>query len=126
VLLIAAILDDPTMHSLRAVAREYGMAVLIEAHDERELERALHLSPELVGINARDLKTLAVDLATVERLMPLVPPGTLRVAESGIQSIEDLKRVRAAGADCVLVGEALVRSTDPEATLRGWKEALRA
>jgi indole-3-glycerol phosphate synthase len=99
--------------------------VLLEVHDERELERALPLEPELLGVNARDLRTLQTDPAVVERLLPLVPKGMLRVAASGIQSIDDLKRVRAAGADVVLVGETLVRDPDPAATLRAWKEALR-
>jgi len=125
VLLIAAILEGGDLQRLRNAARELGLAVLLEVHDERELERALPLEPELLGVNARDLRTLAVDLATVERLLPLVPAGPIKVAESGIRGVEDLRRVRAAGADAVLVGEALVRNGDPEATLRSWKEALR-
>jgi indole-3-glycerol phosphate synthase len=126
VLLIAAILDDATLARLRTLCREYGVAVLIEAHDESELERALAQEPELIGVNARDLTTLQTDLATVERLLPRVPKGPIRVAESGIKTIDDLKRVRAAGADCVLVGETLVKSTDPATTLKGWREALNA
>lgn len=125
VLLIAAILDDAQLARMRALAKEYGIAVLLEVHDERELDRALPLEPEMVGVNARDLRTLTTDLAVVERLLPRVPKGTLRVAESGIRGAEDLLRVRAAGADVVLVGEALVRAPDPAATLKHWKEALR-
>jgi len=125
VLLIAAILDDATLIRLRGLAKEYGIAVLIEVHDEAELDRALPLEPEMLGVNARDLKTLVTDLASVERILPRIPKGTLRVAESGIRSIDDLKRVRAAGADVVLVGETLVKSSDPAATLAAWKEALR-
>jgi len=125
VLLIAAILDDATLARLRGFCKEYGAPVLIEVHDERELDRALPLEPELLGVNARDLSTLVTDLGTVERLLPRVPKGPLRVAESGIRTADDLKRVRAAGADAVLVGETLVRSADPGATLRGWKEELR-
>ena len=78
--LIAAILDDATLARLRALAKEYGIAVLVDVHDERELERALPLEPELLGVNARDLRTLQTDLAVVERLLPLVPKGVLRVA----------------------------------------------
>lgn len=125
VLLIAAILDDATLTRLRALAKEYGIAVLLEVHDEHELERALPLEPELIGVNARDLRTLQTDLSVVERLLPRVPKGVLRVAESGIRGTDDLKRVRAAGADVVLVGETLVKSADPAGTLRAWKEALR-
>jgi indole-3-glycerol phosphate synthase len=130
VLLIAAILDDATLARLRGFCREYGAPVLIEVHDEHELERALPLEPELLGVNARDLRTLVTDLRTVERLLPRIPSapgggGPLRVAESGIRGADDLKRVRAAGADVVLVGESLVRSADPAATLRAWKEELR-
>ena len=98
--------------------------MLIEVHDERELERTLPLAPDLVGVNARDLKTLTIDLATVERLLPRVPQGMLRVAESGIKTLADLERVRAAGADCALVGETLVRAADPAAVLRGWRSGL--
>jgi indole-3-glycerol phosphate synthase len=125
VLLIAAILDEPTLARLRELAREYGIPVLLEVHDEQELERAVALEPELLGVNARDLRTLHTDLGVVERLLPRVPPGPLRVAESGLRTADDLKRVRAAGAQAVLVGETLVRAPDPAATLRAWKAELR-
>ncbi len=125
VLLIAAILDDATLRRLMECCAHYGLAVLLEVHDERELERAAVLNPDLIGVNARDLSTLRVDLATCERLLPRIPPGALRVAESGIKNIADLQRVRAAGADAVLIGETLMRSADPAGTLRTWQEALR-
>jgi indole-3-glycerol phosphate synthase len=124
VLLIAAILAPHELDQLRRCARDLGLAVLVEVHDERELDLALSLEPELVGVNARDLTTLAVDIATVERLMPRVPTDVVRVAESGIKSLADLQRVRAAGASCALIGETLVRARDPAAVLRGWKAAL--
>jgi len=124
VLLLPAILEPGELAVLRNVARELGLAVLLEVHDERELELAIPLEPELFGVNARDLKTLKVDLATVERLLPRIPTGPIKVAESGIRGVDDLKRVRAAGAEAALVGETLVRSEDPEATLGAWKEAL--
>ena len=125
VLLLPAILAPGELATLRNVARELGLAVLLEVHDERELDLAVPLEPELLGVNSRDLTTLQVDLATVERLMPKVPAGPIKVAESGIRGVDDLLRVRAAGAEAVLVGETLVRSDDPEGTLRAWKEALR-
>jgi len=126
VLLIAAILPDAELRSLRECARELGLAVLLEVHDERELERALAVEPELLGVNARDLRTLTVDLTTIERLMPRVPKDLPKVAESGIRTLDDLRRVRAAGADAVLIGETLMRAADPAALLRAWKEALHA
>jgi indole-3-glycerol phosphate synthase len=128
VLLLAAILEPRILRDLRARARDLGFAVLLEVHDERELDLALPLEPELLGVNARDLRTFEVDLATVERLLPLVPhgdDGPIRVAESGLRTLADVRRVRDAGADAVLVGEALVRDASPAATLRAWKEAFR-
>ncbi len=128
VLLLAAILEPPVLRDLRARARDLGLAVLLEVHDERELDLALPLEPELLGVNARDLRTFEVDLATVERLLPLVSGGSegpIRVAESGIRALADVRRVRDAGADAILVGEALVRDADPAATLRSWKAAFR-
>lgn len=126
VLLLAVCLPDPLLGELRACAREAGLAVLLEVHDERELERAAAVDPDCIGVNARDLRTFHVDLATVERLLPLVPPGVARVAESGIRGAAELARVRRAGADAALVGEALMRAPAPEATLRAWREALDA
>jgi indole-3-glycerol phosphate synthase len=125
VLLLPCILDDQQLADLHACASELGLAALVEVRDEDELERALGLDPDLVGVNARDLSTFQVDLATVERLLPLVPQDILRVAESGIRGLDELRRVRAAGADAVLVGEALMRAHDPEATLESRREALR-
>jgi indole-3-glycerol phosphate synthase len=127
VLLLAAILQPGELATLRNIARDLGLAVLLEVHDERELDLAASLEPELLGINARDLATFEVDLATVERLLPLAPAGPkapILVAESGIRGIDDLRRVRAAGAEAVLVGEALVRSGDAGKTLAEWKAAL--
>ena len=126
VLLLPAIVEAGELRALRDAARGIGLAVLLEVHDERELDLALPLEPDLLGVNARDLRTFEVDLATVERLLPLVTNGSVRVAESGLRTIDDVRRVRDAGADAVLVGEALVRDADPAATLRAWKEAARA
>lgn len=125
VVLTAAILDDPTLTRLRAIAKEYGITVLLEVHDERELERALVLEPELVLVNARDWRTQQVDVTVFDRLLARVPKGILRVAEGGLGTVDALKRVRATGADVALVGEELVRDADPAATLQAWKSALR-
>ncbi|MCW2784089.1 MAG: indole-3-glycerol phosphate synthase [Marmoricola sp.] len=116
-LLIVAALDDAALTDLHATARGLGLTVLVEVHDAPELERALAIGAELVGVNARNLKTLAVDPATFGRLAPLVPDGVVKVAESGITGLDDASRYAAEGADAVLVGEALVKNGDPEAAV---------
>jgi indole-3-glycerol phosphate synthase len=113
VLLIVAALDDDTLRRLHDEARELGLTVLVEVHDEAETERAVALGAELVGVNARNLKTLAVDDSTFGRLAPLVPDDRVLVAESGISGPPDVKRFVAEGARVVLVGEALVRDGAP-------------
>jgi indole-3-glycerol phosphate synthase len=120
ILLIVAGLDDHVMADLAQTACDLGMSVLFEVHDEHELERAMALQPGIVGVNARNLKTLDVDLAVCERLLPRIPAGIVAVAESGIATVHDVQRVAAAGATAVLVGEALVQSVDPTATIRQW------
>ncbi len=118
VLLIVAALDDDLLRRLHDQARELGMTVLVEVHDEPETARALDLGAELVGINARNLKTLDVDPDTFGRLAPLVPADRVLVAESGISSPVDVKRYVAEGARAVLVGEALVKDGDPQGAVR--------
>ena len=113
VLLIVAALDDETLRRLYDQAGELGMTVLVEVHDEGETERAVELGAELVGVNARNLKTLEVDEDTFGRLAPQLPADRVLVAESGISSPQDVKRYVAEGARAVLVGEALVREGDP-------------
>jgi indole-3-glycerol phosphate synthase len=95
-----------------------GLTVLVEAHDEAEIARAVALGAALVGVNARDLKSLEVDPDAFGRLAPLVPDDRLLVAESGISSPVDVKRYVAEGARAVLVGEALVKDGDPESAVR--------
>lgn len=112
VLLIMTALDDGQASELEAAARGLGLDVLIEVHDEAELERALRLRSPLIGINNRDLKTLRVDLATTERLARQVPADRLLVCESGIGSPADIARMRSAGTHCFLVGESLLRQPD--------------
>ena len=118
VLLIVAALDDDQLRRLHDQAGELGMAVLVEVHDEPETARAVDLGAELVGVNARNLKTLDVDPDAFGRLAPLVPADRVLVAESGISSPVDVKRYVAEGARAVLVGEALVKDGDPEGAVR--------
>jgi len=115
VLLIVAALPDDELRSLHRHIVDLGMTPLVEVHDEAELERALDLGARLVGVNARNLKTLAVDPQTVVRLLPRIPAGVVAVAESGVASLDDVRRYAGAGADAVLVGEALVTGADPAA-----------
>jgi phosphoribosylanthranilate isomerase len=118
VLLIVAALDDGLLGDLYRLAGELGLAALVEVHDAAELGRALALGPAIVGVNNRDLRTFEVDLETTARLRPLVPRGTVLVAESGVRDRADVERVSAIGADAALVGEALVRAEDPGAQVR--------
>lgn len=118
VLLIVAALDDACLADLHALVTGLGMAALVEVHDEAELARALALGAPLIGVNNRDLRTFAVDLATTERLARLLPADVTLVAESGIFSGTDVRRMGAAGAHAVLVGEALVTAPDVAARVR--------
>ncbi len=118
VLLIVAALDDATLGRLHAAARSRALAVLVEAHDEGEIERALGAGAEIVGVNSRDLRTFEVDLAGMARLGALLPASVARVAESGIRSRHDVEALAAAGYGAFLVGETLLKATDPAATLR--------
>lgn len=112
VLLIAAMLEPAQLTDLVAEAAEIGLDVLLEVHDERELEMALQVPVELVGINNRDLRSFHTDLAVTERLAPRIPADRLVVAESGIAGRADIRRLQAAGASVFLVGESLMRSPD--------------
>ena len=118
ILLILAALDDATARSLALLARELGLDVLAEVHDETELERALGLEEALLGINNRNLKTLAVDLAVFERLARLAPQERFLVAESGLKTPADLARLARAGARAFLIGESLMAQADVAAATR--------
>lgn len=113
VLVIVAALDDVQMAEIEAAALDHSMDVLIEVHDEAELERAAkHLKSRLIGVNNRDLRTFETSLAVTERLAPLAPQDALIVGESGISTHSDCKRLAAAGVRCFLVGESLMRAPD--------------
>jgi len=126
ILLIVAILTDEQLKKFHSLATEAGLAVLVEVHDEMELERALKISPQLVGVNNRDLKTFKVDLATTERLAAKMEDGRwqmgktsrLLVAESGINSRADVERLKKCGAKAILVGESLMKNGDIQSKIR--------
>jgi len=118
VLLIVACLEDAELRALEKVAHALGMAVLVEVHDAQELERALALETPLIGINNRNLRTFETRLETTLELLPRVPQGRIVVTESGILARADVARMRAAGVDTFLVGEAFMRAADPGAALQ--------
>ena len=113
ILIIVAALDNAQMAEIEAAAAEHAMDVLVEVHDEEEMERAAaHLKSRLIGVNNRDLKTFTTSLATTERLAPLAPEGSLLVGESGIATHADCQRLAASGVRTFLVGESLMRADD--------------
>jgi indole-3-glycerol phosphate synthase len=118
VLLIVAALDPAELRRLLAVVRSRGISALVEVHDENETRVAIEAGAEVVGVNHRDLRTFDVDLGLTGRLRPLIPHTVPLVAESGIHSVEDARRMRESGADAILVGEMLMRAADPVACLR--------
>ena len=113
VLLITASLDDTTLGELLAAARSFGMEPLVEAHSDSDLERALTTDARVIGVNARDLRTLEVDRSVFERIAPGLPNSVVKIAESGVRGPHDLIRYASAGADAVLVGEGLVTQKSP-------------
>jgi indole-3-glycerol phosphate synthase len=117
-LLIVAMLEPAQLDELHAAATELGLDVLVEAHTAAEVERAVAAGATLIGVNNRDLNTFDTRLETAERLRPLIPPGRVTVAESGIETAADIRRLHAAGYDAFLVGESLMRVSDPGAALR--------
>ncbi len=118
VLLIMACLDDRLAAELAGLAHRWAMDVLIEVHNGEELDRALAIEGDLIGVNNRNLKTLAVDLATTEQLAPKVPKDRVLVAESGLGSPADLARMSKVGASAFLIGESFMRKPDVEAAVR--------
>ena len=118
VLLIVAILEDGQLRDLIGQARELEMESLVEVHDESQVERALAAGADLIGINNRDLRTFEVDLATTERLRPLIPDDKVVISESGIATRADVERLASCGVHAVLVGEALIVSNDVRNKMR--------
>ncbi|KAA9130820.1 indole-3-glycerol phosphate synthase TrpC [Marinihelvus fidelis] len=119
ILLIVAALDDEQLHQLFGLAREQGMDVLVEVHDEDEMRRALALPDDaLLGVNNRDLHRFVTSLDTTTRLQAMLPPGRMLVTESGIRTRKDIAGLRADGIDAFLVGEAFMREDDPGQALR--------
>ncbi|MFI5266271.1 MAG: indole-3-glycerol phosphate synthase TrpC [Chloroflexota bacterium] len=123
ILLIVRALEQAQLADFQALAHELGMDVLVEVHNEAELERAARAGARIVGINNRDLSTMTVDVATTSRLRPLAPNDVTLVSESGIREPEDVRTVTVAGVDAILVGEALMSTGNPGATLRSFLEA---
>ena len=118
ILLIAACLTAAQMVELEDRANSLGMAVLVEVHDAGELQAALRLRTPLIGVNNRDLRTFATRLETTLELLPRLPPGRVLITESGILATADVVRMRSAGVQAFLVGEAFMRAADPGAALR--------
>jgi indole-3-glycerol phosphate synthase len=121
VLLIVRAVKREELAALVFGARQRGLATVVEAHGAEEIPAAAEVAPDVVGVNARDLSSFTTDLAALEKLAAAIPPGPVRLAESGIRSREDVQRLAAAGFEAFLVGEALLRSEDPEEMLRELK-----
>ena len=122
VLLIAAVLEPERLAQLYRLAYSLELEVLVEVHDQEELESIRFLEPEILGVNNRNLKTFAVSLDTVAKLKPYAPEHAVFVSESGIRTSADMKMVRQLGADAVLIGETLMRSGDAAKTLQALRE----
>jgi len=118
ILIIVRALDDPTIAALYAAARAAGLDALFEIHAEDELTRALAHGAQIIGVNNRDLAVFKTDLGFSEQLIPQFPKNVIAISESGIATPADAARVRAAGAHAILVGESLMRATDPRALLQ--------
>jgi indole-3-glycerol phosphate synthase len=125
VLLIVAALDDPELADFHALARELDLDVLVEVHDEAELDRAVGVGAELIGVNQRDLVTFEVDTDRAVRVGRAMPDGVVRVAESGIRGSEDARRLAEAGFHAVLVGESVVTAGDPAGSVADLRVSRR-
>jgi indole-3-glycerol phosphate synthase len=126
ILLIVAALTDKELDHFLSVSGDCGIDALVEVHDEPELNRALRAGATFIGINNRNLATFQVDLQTTEALAPLIPSDRLVISESGIKSVEDIRRVAAAGVHGALIGESLMRAANPQAVLKSFRAAAHA
>lgn len=124
ILLIAAILSTDQMIEFQELAHTLNLQCLVEVHNQEELEKVLKFTPDIIGINNRNLKTFEVDLNTTEKVRKNVPRETILVSESGIKDNKDMKTVRELGADAVLIGETLMRSNDITATLHDLRKGV--
>jgi indole-3-glycerol phosphate synthase len=125
VLLIVAVLADDVLAQCLDAAERFGIDAVVEVHDEDETRRAVATGARCIGVNNRDLRSLTTDLSTFARLRTLIPADVVCVAESGVRSADDVRRLVGEGADAVLVGETLMRSADPAAACRALVEAAR-
>lgn len=121
ILLIAAILDDAKLHSFYQLAKELGLDALVEVHDEEEMERALKINADIIGVNNRNLKDFSIELSTTKKLAELVPKEKLLVAESGIITDEDVKYLKACHVDAFLIGRALMEAEHPSEVANRWR-----
>ena len=120
ILIIVRALSNDEIMRLREAAHYANLDILYEIHDEWELEKALEHEPKILGVNNRDLTVFQTDLSISERLIPQIPESIIKVSESGIFNLEDAARARECGADAILVGEALMKSEDPEALIEAF------
>lgn len=121
VLLITAILDDVQMHDFYQLARELELDVLVETHDEEEIERAMKINPRIIGVNNRNLKDFSITLETTKRLRPYVPNDKVFVAESGIMEAADVKFLKECNTDAFLIGRAFMEADNPRLLAKRWK-----
>ena len=117
VLLICSILDDDQLKNFLATCDKLGLSALVEAHDETEIKRALNCGARIIGVNNRNLKDFSVDMNNAKKLRALVPREKIFVSESGVKSVDDIKKIRELGADAVLIGEVLMRAADKKSKL---------
>lgn len=122
VLLITAILDDVQMHDFYQLARELELDVLVETHDEEEIERAMKINPRIIGVNNRNLKDFSITLETTKRLRPYIPKDKIFVTESGVMGDEDVRFLHECHVDAFLIGRAFMEAENPKALVRKWKE----
>lgn len=125
VLLICAILEVKALEAYLALCDELGLAALVETHDEREIDTAVHAGAKIIGVNNRNLKDFSVDFSNAARLRDRIPPACIYVAESGVKGPEDAYTLKKIGADAALIGEALMRTEDKAALLNAMREAVQ-